>query len=56
MLRVILVSFPDSADKSLRFAQALAKESLQSHQADRDIGLFLYLTVVLLPVEQGGIF
>ena len=51
MLGVFLDSTPDGVDKSLGFAQALAKEGLESFQADRDVSLILYLTLVLLPAE-----
>ena len=55
MLGVLPDSVPDNVDKSLGLAQALAKEGLKSLLADRDISLVLYLTLVLLPSEQGGI-
>ena len=55
MLEVLLDSAPDGIDKSLGFVQALAKESLKSLLGDRDVGLVLYLTLVLLPAEEGGI-
>ena len=55
MLRVFPDSVPDGVDKSLGLAQALAKESLESLPADRDVSLVLYLTLVLLPLEQSGI-
>ena len=56
MLRVFLNSTPDDVDKSLVFAQALAKESFKSLSADRNVSLVLYLTLMLLPVEQSSIF
>ena len=56
MLEVLPDSTPDGVEKSLGFAQALAKESLESLLANRDVSLVLYLTLVLLPAEQGGIF
>ena len=55
MLEVLPDSTLDGVDKSLRFAQALAKEGLESLRADKDISLVLYLTLVLLPAEQSGI-
>ena len=55
MLGVFPNSTPDGIDKSLGFAQALAKEGLKSLVANRDVSLGLYLMLVLLPVEQGGI-
>ena len=55
MLRVLPDGTPDGVDKSLGFAQALAKEGLESLPADRDVSLVLYLTLVLLPAEQGGV-
>ena len=56
MLGVLLDSAPNSIDKSLGLAQALTKEGLKSFLANRDISLVLYLTLVLLPLEQGNIF
>ena len=55
MLGVLPDSAPDGINKSLGLAQALAKEDLESLPADRDVSLVLYLTLVLLPAEQGGI-
>ena len=55
MLGVLPDGAPDGVDESLGFAQALAKEGLESLPADRDVSLVLYLTLVLLPAEQGGI-
>ena len=56
MLEVLPDSIPDSVDKSLGFAHALAKESFESLSADRNVSLVLYLMLILLPAEQGGIF
>ena len=56
MLGVFLNGAPDNVDKSLRFAQALAKKSLKSLSANKDVSLVLYLMLVLLPAEQGNIF
>ena len=56
MLGVLLDSALDGVNTSLGFAQALAKEGLESLPADKDVSLILYLTLVLLPVEQSGIF
>ena len=56
MLEVFPDSTPDGVDKSLGFAQALAKEGLESLPADRDVSLVLYLTLILLPAEQSGVF
>ena len=56
MLGVLLDSAPDGINKSLGLAQALVKEGFESFSADRNISLVLYLTLVLLPLEQGGIF
>ena len=56
MLEVLHDSAPDDVNKSLRLAQALVKEGFKSLPADRDICLVLYLTLVLLPLKQGGIF
>ena len=55
MLRVLFDSTLNSIDKSLGFAQALAKKSFESFPANKNISLVLYLTLVLLPAEQGGI-
>ena len=55
MLGVLLDGAPDGVDESLGFAQALAKEGLESLPADRGVSLVLYLALVLLPAEQGGI-
>ena len=55
MLEVLSDSAPDGVDKSLGLAQALAKEDFEFFPADRDVSLILYLTLVLLPLEQGGI-
>ena len=56
MLEVLLDSTPDGVDKSLGFAQALTKKSLKSFSANKNVSLVLYLTLVLLPAEQGEIF
>ena len=56
MLKILLDSIPDGVDKSLGFAQTLAKEGLESLPADKNVSLVLYLTLVLLPAEQYGIF
>ena len=56
MLRVFPNNTPDGVDESLKFAPALAKRSFESLLADRDISFVFYLTLVLLPAEQGGIF
>ena len=56
MLGVFPDGAPDGVDESLGFAQALAKEGVESLLADRDVSLVLYLTLVLLPAEQGGVF
>ena len=55
MLGVLPDSASDGVDKSLGLAQALAKEGLESLPADRDVSLVLYFTLVLLPLEQGGV-
>ena len=56
MLGVLSDGIPDGVNENLRFAQALAKEGLEFFPADRDVSLVLYLTLVLLPAEQGGVF
>ena len=56
MLENLPNSAPDGVDKSLGFAQALTKESLESLPDDRNVSLVLYLRLVLPPAEQGGIF
>ena len=56
MLGVLHDRTLDSVDKSLGLAQALAKEGFEYFPADRDVGLVLYFTLVLLSLEQGGIF
>ena len=56
MLGVLLDSTLDGVDKSFGFAQALAKEGLEVFPADRGVSLVFYLTLVLLPAEQGGVF
>ena len=55
MLEVLPDSAPDGIVESLGLAQALAKEGLKFLLAHRDVGLVLYLMLVLLPSEQGGI-
>ena len=55
MLGVISNSALDGFDKNLGFAQALAKESLETLLANKDVSLVLYLMLVLLPAKQGGI-
>ena len=56
MLGVLPDGTPDDVDESLGLAQALAKEGLEFLSADRDVSLVLYLTLVLLLLEQGDIF
>ena len=55
MLEVFPDCAPDDINKSLEFAQALAKKNLEFFPADRDVNLVLYLMLMLLPVEKGGI-
>ena len=55
MLGVLPDGIPDGVDKSLGFAQALAKEGLESLPADKSVSLVLYLTLVLLPAEESGV-
>ena len=55
MLGVLPDSAPDGVNESLGLAQALAKEGFESLSADKDVSLVLYLTLVLLPGEQGGV-
>ena len=55
MLGVLTDGTPDGVDKSLGLAWALAKKGLESFLAERNISLVLYLTLVFLPAEQGGI-
>ena len=56
MVGVLPNSVLDSVNKSLRFDQALTKESFKSLQADKNDSLVLYFILVLLPAEQSGIF
>ena len=56
MLGVLPDSAPDGVDKSFELAHALAKQGFEFLPADRDVSLVLYLTLVLLPLDQGGIF
>ena len=56
MLGVLPDDTPDGVNESLGFAQALAKKGLEFFPADKGINLVLYLTLVLLPAEQGGVF
>ena len=56
MLGVLPDSAPDGIDKSLRLAQALAKEGFKSLPANRYVSLVLYLMLMLLQLEQNGIF
>ena len=56
MLGVLPDSVLDGVNKSLGFAQALAKEGLKSLPADKDVRLVFYFMLVLLPVKQGNIF
>ena len=55
MLGVLFNNTLDGVNKSVGFAQALAKKGLEFLPADKDVSLVLYLTLVLLPVEQSGI-
>ena len=55
MLGVFSNSAPNGVDKSLGLAKTLAKKGFESLSADKDDNLVLYLTPVLLPLEQGGI-
>ena len=56
MLGILPDSTPDGINKSLGFGQALAKESFEYLPADKGVSLILYITLVLLLAEQGGIF
>ena len=56
MLRAVLDNASDGVNKSLGFAQTLAKKSLEFLSADKDVNLVFYFMLVLLPAEQGGIF
>ena len=55
MLEILLNSALNGVDKYRELAQALAKESFESVPADKNVSLILYLTLVLLPSEQGNI-
>ena len=59
LLELMLGALPDGVsdgiDESLGFPQALAKEGLEFLLADRGVSLVLYITLVLLPAEQGGV-
>ena len=55
MLVVFSDSTPDSVNKSLGFAKTSVKKGLESLPANRDVNSVFYLTLVLLPAEQGGI-
>ena len=55
MLGVLPDGTLDGVNKSLGFAQVSAKEGLESLPADRDVSLVLYLMLVLLPADQGGV-
>ena len=56
MLEVFPDNAPDGINKSLGFDQALTKKSLEFLPADKDVSLVLYLMLMLLPAQQGGIF
>ena len=56
MLEVLSDNTLAGVDKSLRFAQVMTKNSLESLPADKDFSLVLSFTLMLLPAEQGGIF
>ena len=56
MLGILPDSTLDGVNKSLGFAQALAKKGLESLPVDGDVSLGLYLTLVLLPAKQGIFF
>ena len=56
MLGIISDSALDGVNKNLGFAQALTKKGFKSFPANRNVSLVFYLTRVLLPAEQGGIF
>ena len=55
MLGVLPDNSPDGVDKSLGFAQALMKKSLEFFLANKNVSLVFYLTLVLLPAKQGSI-
>ena len=55
MLEVFPNLAPDCIDEDLGLAQALTKESFKFLSGDGDVCLILYLALVLLPAEQGGI-
>ena len=55
MLGVFHGGTPDDVDESPGFAQALPKEGFESFPADKGVSLVFYLTLVLLPAEQGGV-
>ena len=56
MLGILCDSTPNSVHESLGFAQAFTKESFESLSAKKDVNLLLYLTLVVPPPVQGGIF
>ena len=56
MLGVFPDSTPDIVDKNLGFAQALAKEGLESFAADKDVSLVLYLMLGLAASGTGRYF
>ena len=56
MLGVFSKSTPDGINKDLELTQVLAKKGLEFFPSDGDVGLILYLLLVLLPAKQGSIF
>ena len=56
MLRVFQNTTPNGVNKDLRFAQSLIKKGLKFISGDTNVGLILYLLMVLLLVKEGGVF
>ena len=56
MLKVFSNSISDDINKGLRFAQTLMKKGFEFLLSNKDISFVFYLTLVLLPAEQGGVF
>ena len=52
MLRVLSDNTLDSINKNLKFAQTFMKEGFEFFSSDKNIGLIVYLTLILLPAKK----
>ena len=56
ILEILLDSTLDSISKDFELTQTLTKKGLKFHLSNRKVCHVFYFTLVLLPIEQCGVF